>query len=244
MMNDAPRAAAFEAALLDALQHATPPPGEEVLVLDIGCGAGLLSLLAARAAKRAGVRARVIGIEREPALAALATRVLAANGAALAPSTLSAACARSSALRPGTPPLPRRADIVVAEVFGDDPLSEGALRTLRHAASALLADGGRMIPRALAVFAALAAVPDEILRRAALPSIVRALEPGRVCADLRRAPLTWVTATARLWGCSFDAPASLPTHATGEVEVEVTARPQLRMQSSSGGSSTLAAARR
>ena len=70
---------------------------------------------------------------------------------------------------------------------------------------------------------ALAAVPDEILRRAALPSIVRALEPGRVCADLRRATLAWVTATARLWGCSFDAPASLPTHATGEVEVEVTA---------------------
>ena len=89
---------------------------------------------AARAAKRAGVRARVIGVEREPALAALATRVLAANGAALAPSTLSAACARSSALRPGTPPLPRRADIVVAEV-GDDPPSGGAIRTLRHAAS-------------------------------------------------------------------------------------------------------------
>ena len=223
MMNDAPRAAAFEAALLDALRAATPPPGEDVLVLDIGCGAGLLSLLAARAAKRAGVRARVIGVEREPALAALATRVLAANGAALAPSTLSAACARSSALRPGTPSLPRRADIAVAEVFGDDPLSEGAIRTLRHAASTLLADGGRMIPRALAVFAALAAVPDEILRRAALPSIVRALEPGRVCADLRHTRLSWVTESTRLWGCSFDAPASLPTHATGEAEVEVTA---------------------
>ena len=53
--------------------------------------------------------------------------------------------------------------------------------------------------------------------------VVGAACPSLDCADLRHAPLTWVTATARLSGCSFDAPASLPAHSTGEVEVEVTA---------------------
>ena len=100
------------APLLDALQHATPRArrcSSSTSDVALGC-----SRSGARAAKRAGVRARVIGIEREPALAALATRVLAANGAALAPSTLSAA-ARA---RPPSARARRRcraADIVVAE---------------------------------------------------------------------------------------------------------------------------------
>lgn len=56
----------------------------------------------------------------------------------------------------GEAPLERRVDVVVAEVFGDDPLNEGVIKTIEHARANLLVPGGRVVPAEVRVIAAVA----------------------------------------------------------------------------------------
>ena len=119
--------------------------------------------------------------------------------------------------------LPRCADIVVSEVLGDDPLAEGVLLALHHAHTHLLAHGGEMLPSALAVVAALVAMPTAADLATLRPAVggrhggpLRLLEPGRVGTDLRQhgasasasasasaLPSAWeyVTRPAVVWRC-------------------------------------------
>ena len=69
MINDATRNDAYEAAIVRALAGRGG-----ALVLDVGAGTGLLSMMAARAG------ARAVACEMVPELAAAATRIVAANG--------------------------------------------------------------------------------------------------------------------------------------------------------------------
>ena len=93
------------------------PLEEELLIVDLGAGCGLLSLLAARAAAACGARARVLAVERERPVAEMAREIFGANRQALPDGvTLQVIEADSGALCLGGA-LPRRADIVVSEVL-------------------------------------------------------------------------------------------------------------------------------
>ena len=110
-------------------------PGK--MVVEIGCGTGILSLFAARAGAR-----RVIAIE-ETAVAELADRMFAANG-----------CAAAIDLRNANSrfvELDEPADLLIHEILGVDPFEENLLPTLADARQRLLRPGGRLLPYRLEV---------------------------------------------------------------------------------------------
>ncbi len=139
MVNEERRNAAFEKAIRAAVR-----PGD--LVLDIGAGSGLLSLLAARAG--AG---RVIACEVNRPLAEIAREIVAKNGFSEIIEIIPKA---SQQLDPNVD-LPRRADVLVAEVLDSAVIGEGALETIEHARHHLLAPGARIIPARARIRAAL-----------------------------------------------------------------------------------------
>jgi protein arginine N-methyltransferase 1 len=107
-------------------------------VVEIGCGSGLLSILAAQAGAR-----RVIAIE-ESDIAALAAEMFRANGVA-----------DRIELRRGNSRdvvLEEPADVVIHELLGSDPFDEGMLPTLIDARERMAAPGARLIPFAFEAF--------------------------------------------------------------------------------------------
>lgn len=130
MLADEPRNRAFEQAISRAAAGAD-------MVLDIGTGSGLLSLIAARAGAK-----RVVACEVNSALAATAREVVAANGY----ESVIEVIAKPSPDLDRERDLAGGADLVVAEVFGDDLVNEGALATLHHAMRELARPGARIIP--------------------------------------------------------------------------------------------------
>ena len=233
MMNDAARAHAYATALKYAMGTHAAAGRRHVIVLDVGAGVGLLSLLAARAAAGAGLAADIYAVERDASLARIALATVEANRVHLPPAvrvhvlhaevaalavqdesesgdgcaesgdacaengdgTLHAACA------PPRLVLPERAHVLVHEIFGDDPFSEGVLPTLRHATASLLdPECGMVLPCRVTVHAALvAALPgSSSVERAALLvpsggtgtqardlSLLDTLAPHKASIDLR-----------------------------------------------------------
>ncbi|UWR55522.1 50S ribosomal protein L11 methyltransferase [Phaeobacter inhibens] len=110
-------------------------PGD--IVLDIGCGAGLTAMLAARAGAK-----HVYTCEQQPLIAAAATQVIADNGLSDRITVLSK---WSHEIVIGVD-MPEQADVVVSEIVDTVLLGEGALDTLSHAMSALAKPGARAIP--------------------------------------------------------------------------------------------------
>jgi type II protein arginine methyltransferase len=135
MLADAPRNRAFEEAISRAAAGAQT-------VLDIGTGSGLLSMIAARAGAK-----RVVACEINAALAATAREVIAANGHEAVIEVI----AKPSVDLDREKDLGGGADLIVAEVFGDDLVNEGALRTLHHAMRELARPGARIVPAAGAI---------------------------------------------------------------------------------------------
>jgi type II protein arginine methyltransferase len=139
MMNDMERNRAYDRAIRRAVR-----PGMHVL--DIGTGAGLLSLMSARAG--AG---RVTTCEMVPEVAAMAQRIMDVNGVA---DRVRVAAKKSTDLVVGQD-MADRADLLVSEVLSNDLLTEDVVETIAHARAQLLKPGAPMIPRAIAVVAAL-----------------------------------------------------------------------------------------
>lgn len=165
MMNDRERATAYDKALTLAL--AQRMDWGIVRILDLGCGAGLLSLLAARAAAMTGVPTEIVGVERETRLAAMAEAAFEAHRTRLPEwVTLRVICAEATELRLEGDSA--HADgcfhLIVTEIFGDDALSERCLPLLRHASAHYLHPSiGAVIPQRLKLHAALAEAPHEAL---------------------------------------------------------------------------------
>ena len=116
---------------------ATVRPGD--VVLDIGTGSGVLAVAAARAGAR-----RVYAVEASD-IAAVAARVFEANEVQ-----------EQVTLVPGWSrqiELPERADLLVAEVIGNEPLEEEILETTLDARHRLLKPGARLVPHALELLA-------------------------------------------------------------------------------------------
>lgn len=132
MMNDAPRNAAYDQALRRVVK------GKRVL--DIGTGAGLLAMMAARAGA-----AEVVTCEMVDLVADHAREIILRNGYADRVKVVDKASTALTAADIGG-----RADVVVTETFSSGLMGEGVLATLEHARAELLAPGGAVIPRAAA----------------------------------------------------------------------------------------------
>jgi SAM-dependent methyltransferase len=139
MANDPPRIDAWTRALARAVT-----PG--MRVLEIGTGAGLLALLAARAG------ARVVTCERDPVLAALAREVIAANGLAAQVQVVEA---EATALRIPED-LDAPADLLIGDIFSDTVFGFDPAPAIAHARSSLLVSGATVMPRAVSAWVALA----------------------------------------------------------------------------------------
>ena len=139
MLNDMERNYAFEEALREAVTPTT-------LVLDIGAGSGLLAMLAARSGAP-----YIVSCEAIRPMAQLASEIVTANGFM---ERIQIIPRVSLDLKIGRD-LPRKADLLVTEIFDCGLLGEAIIPTIRHARQYLLRDGGRMIPQTARVFAAL-----------------------------------------------------------------------------------------
>ncbi len=152
MMNDEVRNRAYDLALR---RYVTP----DSLVLDIGCGAGLLSMMAARAGAR-----QVYACELAELMAHQARRIIARNGF---DEQITVINKISNRLEVGRD-LPTRADVIVAEVFDTGLLGEQALRTFAHAREHLLKPGGVVLPLSASVQAVL--IESELLHKEVVAS--------------------------------------------------------------------------
>ena len=186
MLHDDRRTGDYLAALAAAVR-----PGD--VVLDIGTGSGVLAVAAARAGAR-----RVYAVEATD-IAVVAERVFEANGVQ-----------DRVTLVPGWSrqiELPEKADLLVAEVIGNEPFEEEILETTLDARRRLLKPGARLIPHALTLLARPVRLPEAELRQRAY---------GRAAVDRWRA----------LYGIDFqpllDAAIPGPVHTITEGEVVAT----------------------
>lgn len=142
MLNDRERVQRFLSAI-----SATVRPGD--VVVDLGTGTGVFAV----AAVKAGA-SRVYAIEAS-GIAQVARRVFQANGVA---DKITLIEGHSTQIE-----LPERADVLTAEIIGNEPLAERILECTADAVRRFLKPDARLIPQRLAVFV----VPIE------LPSIFR-----------------------------------------------------------------------
>ncbi|MDY0881393.1 tetratricopeptide repeat protein [Dongia soli] len=143
MINDTERNRAYDAALRAAVS-----PGD--LVLEIGTGSGLVSMMAARAG--AG---QVVTCEVLPALAEAAVETVARNGFS---DRIKVIPKKSTQLEVGTD-LPEKADVFVSELVNIGMLAPNMLQVLSHARQKLVKPEAKIIPAAARVYGALLECP-------------------------------------------------------------------------------------
>ena len=139
MLNDEPRNEAYDEVIRAAV-------GPRDAVLDIGTGSGLLAMMAARAGAE-----HVYACESVELMAQKAADVVKANGLGEKVSVLAK---NSRQLQVGRD-LPRRADVLVTEIFDAAFLGEDAQLTLADAVERLLAQGARIVPHTARIQCAL-----------------------------------------------------------------------------------------
>ena len=147
MLHDQRRTGDYLAALAAAVR-----PGD--VVLDVGTGSGVLAVAAARAGAR-----RVYAVEASD-IAEVAERVFAANGVT---DTVTLVPGWSREIE-----LPERADLLVAELIGNEPLEEEILETTLDARRRLLKPGARLVPHRLTLLARPLRLPEGEARQRAI----------------------------------------------------------------------------
>lgn len=130
MLGDEARNSAYAKAI-----DAKVRPGD--IVLDIGCGAGLTAMLAARAGAK-----HVYTCEQQPLIAQAAKQVIEENGLS---ERITVIPKLSHNLVVGLD-IPEPVDVVISEIVDTVLLGEGALATLTHAMFALAKPQARTIP--------------------------------------------------------------------------------------------------
>jgi hypothetical protein len=139
MLNDRARTEAYLHAIREVVQ-----PGD--VVVELGTGTGVLAVAAAKAGAR-----HVYAIEAG-AIGQAAESVFRANG-----------LSDRITLVPGLSThvsLPERADVLVSEVIGNEPLHERVLQSTRDAIQRFLKPDARFVPRTLDIFAVPVEVPE------------------------------------------------------------------------------------
>ncbi len=140
MLSDDIRTLAYQHAL-----NATIQPAD--VVLDIGTGSGILAASAALAGAR-----HVYAVERSSSIAKLAGAFFKANKLDHRITLIEGESSRIE--------LPEKADVLVSEIIGNDPLSEGILATTADARKRLLNPGARLLPQELRLFALPVTAPE------------------------------------------------------------------------------------
>jgi precorrin-6B methylase 2 len=147
MLHDDRRTRDYLAALTEAVR-----PGD--VVLDIGTGSGVLAIAAARAGAR-----RVFAVEASD-IAEAAARIFSANGVE---ETVTLISGWSRQIE-----LPERADLLVAEIIGNEPLEEEIPETTLDARRRLLKPDARLIPHTLTLLARPLLLPEDEARQRAI----------------------------------------------------------------------------
>jgi protein arginine N-methyltransferase 1 len=142
MMNDKVRMSAYQSAISRTVRSGDT-------VLDLGCGPGIMAMLACRAG--AG---RVYAIDTN-SVVDFGRQLGVANGLADKIQFLHGDSRRIE--------LPERVDVIVSDVRGRLPLYGEALQTLNDARVRFLAEGGRMIPASDVLFAAVVEAGEQYL---------------------------------------------------------------------------------
>src|SRR5258706_4693716 len=142
MMDDSKRNETYEAAIRRAA------PGKRVL--DIGTGAGLLAVMAARAGAAKGTTCESVGL-----MAARAREIIVHNGLADRIPVIHKSSTDMAVPRD----MPERAEMLVTEIFASGLITEGVLPTLEHAHEHLLKPDAVIIPSAACVMGYLAGGP-------------------------------------------------------------------------------------
>jgi protein arginine N-methyltransferase 7 len=139
MLGDERRNSAYEAAIQRVVAGKN--------VLEIGTGAGLLALMAARAGA-----AKVTTCETIPLIAERAREIVGRNGFADRITVVP----KKSTLLSVPADMPRRAEVLITETFASGLITEGALSAIEHAHESLLASGATVIPRGASIIGYLA----------------------------------------------------------------------------------------
>jgi len=139
MMDDKRRNGAYDAAIRRVA------PGKRVL--DIGTGAGLLAMMAARAGAAHVTTCETVGL-----IAERAREIIAQNGLSDRITVIGKA---STELVVGRD-LPQRAEVLVTETFASGLISEGILPTVEHAHEHLLTHDAAIVPAVASVMGYLA----------------------------------------------------------------------------------------
>ena len=181
MLHDDRRTRDYLAALAEAVR-----PGD--VVLDIGTGSGVLAVAAARAGAR-----RVYAVEASD-IAEVAGAVFAANGVT---DTVTLVPGWSRQIE-----LPEPADVLVAEIIGNEPLEEEILETTLDARRRLLKPDARLIPHGLTLLARPLRLPEGEARQRAIGRT--AVERWRRLYDMEFQPLL---------DAARPAPVNMPTEA-------------------------------
>jgi hypothetical protein len=145
MLEDRVRTSRF----IEAIRR-TVRPGD--VVVDVGTGSGVLAVAAAQAGAK-----RVYALEGQP-IAEVAARFFQGSGLGDRITLIRGVSTEIS--------LPEKADVLVSEMIGDDPLTEQILEITCDAVARLLKPGARLIPSVLRIYAAPMVVPEKVRQEA------------------------------------------------------------------------------
>jgi type I protein arginine methyltransferase len=144
MLNDKKRTSSY----LDRIRKVVRP-GD--LVLDIGTGTGIYAMAAAHAGAR-----HVYAIEAGP-IARAARALFQVNGLADRITLVRDLSTRIW--------LPERADVLISELIGDEPLAERVIGITQDALRRLLKPGARLVPSGIKIFGLPVTIPDDELNK-------------------------------------------------------------------------------
>ena len=173
MLNDRARTARFLAGIREIVR-----PGD--VVVDIGTGTGILAVAAAQAGARHVYAIEATSIGRS------ASAVFAANGLADRITLLQGWSTQVS--------LPERADVLISEMIGNEPLGERVLEVTADALRRLLKPDARLVPSKVTLFGLPVTIPAaELVKRT---FTIETLRTWRAWYDIDFGPLAEATRNA------------------------------------------------